>query len=95
MVSARAIRNAVLLAMPSTKEEIRKSLSARIPGVIEVHHVHAWGLTAEKPLLTLHANVDTQMDLSVVVTSMKTLLNDDFGISHSTIEIETDDCADE
>ena len=63
--------------------------------MIEVHHVHAWALTAEKPLLTLHANVDEQTELSSVVTGMKTLLNDDFGIDHSTIQVEHGLCPDD
>ena len=75
--------------------EIADTLTARVPGVIEVHHVHAWALTAEKPLLTLHANVDEQTELSSVVTGMKTLLNDDFGIDHSTIQVEHGLCPDD
>jgi len=42
--------------------EIADTLTARVPGVLEVHHVHAWALTAEKPMVTLHANVDEQTE---------------------------------
>lgn len=75
-------------------KEISETLAARVPGVIDVHHVHAWALTAEKPLLTLHASVDQTTELGGVVAHMKTVLNDDFGIDHSTIQVEHGPCPD-
>lgn len=76
-------------------KEIAETLAARVPGVIEVHHVHAWALTAEKPLVTLHASVDERSELASVVARMKTVLNDDFGIDHSTIQVEHGLCPDD
>ncbi len=76
-------------------KEIANTLAARVPGVIEVHHVHAWALTADKPLVTLHASVEEQTELSGVVTRMKTVLNNDFGIDHSTIQVEHGLCPDD
>ena len=75
--------------------EIADTLAARVPGVIEVHHVHAWALTAEKPMVTLHANVEEQTELGGVVARMKSVLNDDFGIDHSTIQVEHGPCPDD
>src|SRR5690606_3552473 len=65
--------------------EIRDALSSQVPGVLEVHHLHAWALTAERPLLTLHARVEEGVDLSGVMAEIKRVLNRDFGIDHSTI----------
>jgi cobalt-zinc-cadmium efflux system protein len=76
-------------------KEIADTLAARVPGVIEVHHVHAWALTAEKPLVTLHASVDEQSELGGVVARMKTVLASDFGIDHSTIQVEHGLCPDD
>jgi cobalt-zinc-cadmium efflux system protein len=76
-------------------KEIAGTLAARVPGVIEVHHVHAWALTAEKPLVTLHASVEDETELSGVVARMKAVLNDDFGIDHSTIQVEHGPCPDD
>ena len=75
--------------------EIADALPQRVPEVREVHHLHAWALTAEKPLLTLHASVDEEIELRSVVTRMKAVLNDDFGIDHSTIQIEHGPCPDD
>jgi cobalt-zinc-cadmium efflux system protein len=75
-------------------DEIRATLATEVAGVLEVHHVHAWALTAEKPLLTLHANVAEGRDAQHVVADLKRLLLDRFGIDHSTIQVERGPCPD-
>jgi cobalt-zinc-cadmium efflux system protein len=73
---------------------IAATLTRKVAGVNDVHHLHAWALTAEKPLLTLHATVDQPVDLEQVVVQIKRVLNDDFGIDHSTIQVEHGACPD-
>ena len=75
-------------------DTIAATLTARVPGVADVHHVHAWALTAEKPLLTLHASVSEPGDLGEVVRHMKAVLHSEFGITHSTIQVEHGRCPD-
>lgn len=75
--------------------EIRAALMAGVPGVLEVHHIHAWSLTAEKPLVTLHANIDEHIDVAGATSSMKKILLERFGIDHSTIQIEPGPCPDQ
>ncbi len=75
--------------------EIKDALCRQIPNVVEVHHVHAWALTAEKPLLTLHAQVDHQAHVHTVMSDIKSVLNDSFGIDHSTVQIELGPCPDD
>lgn len=74
--------------------EVKRTLAAKVPAVIEIHHVHAWALTAERPLLTLHANVDENENVSNVVSELKSVLNAEFGIDHSTIQVEHGPCPD-
>lgn len=76
-------------------QEIREALAARVAGVREVHHLHAWALTAEKPLLTLHATVDEDAEIGSVVAGIKAVLAQDFGIDHSTIQVEHGPCPDD
>jgi cobalt-zinc-cadmium efflux system protein len=76
-------------------KEIKGTLTARVPEVQEVHHVHAWALTAEKPLVTLHATVDEDSDLGNVMERLKTVLQEEFGIDHSTIQVEHGPCPDD
>jgi len=73
---------------------IAQRLTAAVPGVNDVHHLHAWALTPEKPLLTLHATVEQSVDLEQVVVEMKKVLLKEFRIDHSTIQVEHGACPD-
>lgn len=75
-------------------DQIARTLTERVPGVNGVHHLHAWALTAQKPLLTLHASVDEPADLSQVMHSIKNVLVDEFGIDHSTVQVDHGKCPD-
>jgi len=75
--------------------DIKQRLCDAIPRVREVHHVHAWALTAEKPLLTLHALVPEDTQVQTVVADIKEVLSREFGINHSTIQVETGPCPDD
>ena len=64
-------------------------------GVKGIHHVHVWGLTPQKLMLTMHLDLDGSADSqSHVIREVKALLRDEYGIGHSTIEVEIDGCAD-
>jgi cobalt-zinc-cadmium efflux system protein len=93
------IKRSAHILLEGTPEEIdvlelRESLKSRIPDVVDVHNVHVWSLTSEKPLLTAHVQVCGDMDYDEVMQQVKTLLNDKYGISHSTVQIEYELCAD-
>ena len=75
--------------------QIHERIVAKIPGVSDVHHIHVWGLTPEHRMLTMHIVLcDDAVDGSSAVKQSKAILRDDFSIAHSTIEVETDSCAD-
>ncbi|MBT4673898.1 MAG: cation diffusion facilitator family transporter [Rhodospirillaceae bacterium] len=76
-------------------EELKHRLVAALPEVTDVHHVHAWSLTTERPMITLHASVDGDGGSGETLLGIKRLLADDYGITHSTIQIECGDCTDE
>jgi cobalt-zinc-cadmium efflux system protein len=76
-------------------DELREALKAQIPAVLEVHHVHVWSLTPERPLLTAHVCVSNEVKYDQVMQLIKSLLKDRYGISHSTVQIEFGVCADD
>ena len=76
-------------------DELKNAVAAQVTGVVGVHHVHAWALTDDKPLLTLHAQVGDRVDAYGVVRNIKAVLLEQFGIEHSTVQIELDDCPDD
>jgi cobalt-zinc-cadmium efflux system protein len=74
--------------------ELRDALVAAVPAVRDVHHVHSWMLTMERPLITLHARVAPGVDQQEALGAIHRALADRFGIEHATVQIETtDECA--
>jgi cobalt-zinc-cadmium efflux system protein len=76
-------------------DELKTELVAAIPAVQDVHHVHAWMLTSERPLLTMHARVRDDADRDQLLRAIRGFLERDYGIGHATIQIEPAGCADE
>jgi cobalt-zinc-cadmium efflux system protein len=76
-------------------EELRAELTAAVPEVQEVHHVHAWLLTSERPLMTMHARVREGANHHEVLIAIGRFLDDRFGIGHATVQIEASGCADD
>jgi len=75
---------------------MRRELADTVPGVRDLHHIHVWSLTPARLMLTMHVTLeDGQAEPTTVIRQIKRRLKRDYGIDHSTIEIEYDDCADE
>ena len=74
---------------------VRADLAAALPGIRDVHHVHAWSLTEEQSFITLHVRVTADADLDSLVPAISHRLEDRFGIRHSTIQVDHAECADE
>lgn len=76
-------------------DAMQQRIVANVPGVGEIHHVHIWGLTPQQLMLTMHMSlggpVDSQAD---VIRRVKSFLQQEYGIGHSTIELEVDGCSD-
>lgn len=77
------------------ESELRRTLEQRIPAILEVHHVHTWLIGPHDTLLTMHALVNSAADQALVLKDTKALLAEKFGITHTTIQIEVEECADE
>jgi len=69
-------------------------LVATLPAVAEVHHVHAWSLTAEQPLVTLHVRCAPDSDPNLIIPAINERLKKRYGITHSTIQVDCVDCSD-
>ena len=76
-------------------EQIRSDLATRVPGVVDIHHVHAWSLTPAKRLVTLHASITDQADHDEVLRGIQAELRRTFAIEHATIQIERNHCTDQ
>ena len=77
-------------------KQIQHELVASVPALSGVHHVHVWGLTPERLMLTMHVTLkDGHGDTTAVVREIKAILRQNYGIEHSTVEVETGVCADD
>jgi cobalt-zinc-cadmium efflux system protein len=65
-----------------------------ISGVSSIHHVHAWSLTGESPMVTLHAEISEDADRQHVLTAILSRLREGLGIEHATVQMEHGSCAD-
>ena len=87
------------ILMQSTPEQINlPELTSRIEKihkVQEVHHVHVWRLDENEIMMESHIVVDEEdiNEMEVIKKEIKTLLHDDFGIHHSTLEFECQPCS--
>jgi cobalt-zinc-cadmium efflux system protein len=76
--------------------QMKSKITSQVPAVCDIHHVHVLGLTPQHLMLTMHVTVaEAQASTTPVIRQVKAVLKDEFGISHSTIEVESGDCADE
>ncbi len=74
---------------------MQECIIAQVPQVAGVHHVHVWGLTPQDLMMTMHVRLSGKLDNPTsVIRQIKKIMLDEYGVGHSTIEIETDDCAD-
>jgi cobalt-zinc-cadmium efflux system protein len=69
---------------------MKQDLTANIPGLVLVHHVHAWSLTQERPMVTLHACVSDVSRAQEISQAIKSRLKSRFGVDHVTVEAEPD-----
>jgi cobalt-zinc-cadmium efflux system protein len=77
------------------EDEVKADLVREVPGVEGVHHMHAWVLSSERTIATLHLQVRAGADSVATVEAVKRRLHEHHGIGHSTVQVETADCPDE
>jgi cobalt-zinc-cadmium efflux system protein len=76
-------------------EMMQERIIAGVAGVGEIHHVHIWGLTPQELMLTMHMSItDEATSQSEVIRNTKRFLRDEYGVGHSTIEVDVDGCSD-
>ena len=76
-------------------EAMQEYLVECVPEVVSIHHVHVWGMTPQDLMLTMHVCIDSEPgNPTDVIRQVKERLKEEYGIGHSTIELETIHCAD-
>jgi len=86
----------LLQGAPSTIDvrEVSRDLEETIPNVQSIHHVHAWSLSENRHVMTLHALTCDDIPPERVAAAIKQRLKQTFGVVHATVEVEHQNCAD-
>ena len=65
-----------------------------IEGIEGIHHLHIWALGPSRPALSCHLMVGDVPVKSTgnLLSRVKTILERDFGIAHTTVQFEFSSC---
>ncbi|MBO8171367.1 MAG: cation transporter [Bacillaceae bacterium] len=88
----RVTRESLHVLMEGTPKDIAlESLVRRlkeIPGVVEVHELHIWTITSGFHSLSCHIEILPDKDDQKILKQAKHIVQEEFGIYHTTIQIE-------
>lgn len=70
---------------------LRLALMA-VEGVTDVHDIHVWTITSGLDAMSGHVAVDNRAPAEEILSRVRKIVNDDFGIHHSTIQVEQLEC---
>ncbi|MBW3542150.1 MAG: cation diffusion facilitator family transporter [Planctomycetes bacterium] len=71
-------------------DEVRNAMAA-VEGVLGVHDLHVWTITSGLESLSAHVVVEPERRQDAVLTEMRAMLHEKFGIDHITLQIEPPD----
>ena len=72
--------------------DVRLSLMNNVREIDEVHHIHAWSLNQEKPLISFHVNVVEGVNNDEILNKVNHHIHQEFGIEHITVQVEHKKC---
>jgi len=87
--------NILLEAVPKHLDVSRINDAVRkIKGVRDIHDVHLWAITSGMYAMSCHLLIEDQMvsNCTQIVEEVNKTLSQGFGISHSTVQLECEEC---
>jgi cobalt-zinc-cadmium efflux system protein len=90
-LGGEAVRVLVQAAPAGTDLDAISTALSGIEGVDGVHDLHVWTLTSDMDVLTAHIAVNDGAASQIVLHRARTLLAEQFGLSHATLQVETAD----
>ncbi len=94
----KIVKESIDILMMSNAEEIDlneiKTLTEKIPGVQNIHHIHIWKLNDNETHFEAHIDVE---DMAVSQTAdiqkmIEEFLHEKFEVNHTTLQFECDKC---
>ncbi|MGN6317095.1 cation diffusion facilitator family transporter [Trinickia sp.] len=77
-----------------TLADIKADLEQNVAEVRDAHHIHAWSITGERHLVTLHVHPSPGVPSHEVVAAVQRRLALSFNIEHATVQVEEEICVD-
>jgi cobalt-zinc-cadmium efflux system protein len=86
------IRDSTRILLDTVPDDLDLAAIARtvsgLPGVLDVHHAHAWALTTGQNIVSMHVLVDDGVPTDSLQRQIFGLLSDRFGVYFSTVQLE-------
>lgn len=90
-LGGQALRILVQAAPPELDIDAVTADLGAVPGVVDVHDLHAWTLTSDMEVVSAHLMVTAGTDAHGVLDQARSVLRDRYGIDHATLQVEPDD----
>lgn len=91
------LRDSVNLVLDKVPEGIDigrvKAYLATLPTCSDVHDLHIWGMSTTEAALTAHVVLDRSVCDDALIAKIAKELHDNFGIEHTTLQVESGDPA--
>lgn len=65
--------------------KVLKDIEEHIPGVDRAHHLHAWSITQERPMVTLEVDLEDGADPHEVSQAIRERVTREYGVDHVTV----------
>lgn len=87
-LGSQAIRILTQAAPPGLDLDTLQSDLLNIEGVVDVHDLHAWTLTSEMDVATVHLMTTKTTDPHPVLDQARDILQTSYSITHATLQVE-------
>lgn len=78
--------------------DVQRELHTADVGIVDIHHVHVWQVTAGSRMATLHAELAPgaeQADQARALAAIKRMLSERWRVDHATVQFDHGPCPDE
>jgi cobalt-zinc-cadmium efflux system protein len=93
------VRSSAHILLEGTPEgmnlaDIKTDLEQNVAEIRNAHHIHAWSITGERHMVTLHVHPMPGVPAREVVMAVQHRLAVHFKVEHATVQVEDDTCID-
>ncbi|MBI4534504.1 MAG: cation transporter, partial [Candidatus Melainabacteria bacterium] len=64
----------------------------KVKGVVDVHDIHVWTITSGLDAMSAHVTIADKSPADEVLSEITRIAQDDFGLHHTTIQVEQVEC---